>query len=86
MKNLMYCVLFFLQGSLDSMVLESSISLAQKIPSSKLCRNELVFIEHYVIKFNRELLVGVGRRVFAAIECHFANKTMNVRQKLLGNM
>lgn len=67
-----------------SLVVDSTTSLAQKTQSSTLCRNELVFIEHYVTKFKRELIVGIGRRVFAAIQCHFEHKIMDVRQELLG--
>ncbi|XP_073820155.1 uncharacterized protein [Musca autumnalis] len=70
-------------GSLDSIVLDSTTSLLEKTNTTQLCRNELVFIEHYLTKFKRDLLVGIGRRVFSAIQCHFENKMMNVRQELL---
>ncbi|XP_005186091.1 uncharacterized protein LOC101899017 [Musca domestica] len=70
-------------GSLASIVVDSTASLLEKTHTSHLCRNELVFIEHYLTKFKRDLLVGIGRRVFAAIQCHFENKIMNVRQELL---
>ncbi|XP_061396399.1 uncharacterized protein LOC133332032 [Musca vetustissima] len=70
-------------GSLASIVVDSTTSLLEKTHTSHLCRNELVFIEHYLTKFKRDLLVGIGRRVFAAIQCHFEHKIMNVRQELL---
>ncbi|XP_065357556.1 uncharacterized protein LOC135951766 [Calliphora vicina] len=70
-------------GSLTSIVVDSTTSLVQKTNCSNLCRNELVFIEHYVTKFKRGLIVGIGRRVFAAIQCHFEHKIMDVRQELL---
>ncbi|XP_023307593.2 fibrous sheath-interacting protein 2 [Lucilia cuprina] len=70
-------------GSLTSVVVDSTTSLVQKTNCSNLCRNELVFIEHYVTKFKRELIVGMGSRVFAAIQCHFEQKVMDVRQELL---
>lgn len=65
--------------------MDSTTSLVQKTQTTHLCRNELIFIEHYLTKFKRDFIVGVGRRVFAAIQCHFENKIMNVRQELLGN-
>uniref|UniRef100_A0A1B0AHB3 Uncharacterized protein n=1 Tax=Glossina pallidipes TaxID=7398 RepID=A0A1B0AHB3_GLOPL len=70
-------------GSLDSLVIESMTSLVNKAQTPHLCRNEMIFIEHYLAKFKRELLVGVGRLVFATLECHFQNKVMNIRQELL---
>ncbi|KAL9874500.1 uncharacterized protein LOC119641849 [Glossina fuscipes] len=70
-------------GSLDSLVIDSTTSLVNKAQTPHLCRNEIVFIEHYLVKFKRELIVGVGRIVFAALQCHFQNKIMNVRQELL---
>lgn len=73
-----------MQGSLDSIVIVSNADLAKKSRTETLCRNELVFIEHYVASFKRQLIVGIGRRVFAAIECHFNGKIMNVRQELMG--
>lgn len=51
-----------------------------------LCRNELIFIEHYIIKFKRELIVGVGKRVFSAIDYHFSKKIMDVRPELLSEL
>ncbi|KAI8125291.1 Fibrous sheath-interacting protein 2 [Lucilia cuprina] len=74
---------FVIFGSLTSVVVDSTTSLVQKTNCSNLCRNELVFIEHYVTKFKRELIVGMGSRVFAAIQCHFEQKVMDVRQELL---
>uniref|UniRef100_A0A1B0FMU2 Uncharacterized protein n=1 Tax=Glossina morsitans morsitans TaxID=37546 RepID=A0A1B0FMU2_GLOMM len=73
---------FVLFGSLDSLVIDSTTSLVNKAQTPHLCRNEIVFIEHYLVKFKRELIVGVGRLVFAAIQCHFQNKIMDVRQEL----
>ncbi|XP_075158419.1 uncharacterized protein LOC142231677 [Haematobia irritans] len=70
-------------GSLASIVIDSTTSLAQRTPSLNLSRNDLVFIEHYFIKFKRDLIVGIGRRVFAAIQCHFEDKIMDVRHELL---
>uniref|UniRef100_A0A1A9VLM9 Uncharacterized protein n=1 Tax=Glossina austeni TaxID=7395 RepID=A0A1A9VLM9_GLOAU len=70
-------------GLLDSLVIDSTTSLVNKAQTPHFCRNEIVFIEHYLIKFKRELIVGVGRLVFAAVQCHFQNKIMNVRQGLL---
>uniref|UniRef100_A0A1A9URE9 Uncharacterized protein n=1 Tax=Glossina austeni TaxID=7395 RepID=A0A1A9URE9_GLOAU len=70
-------------GSLDSLVINSTTSLVNKAQTPHLCRNEVVFIEHYLVKFKRELIVGVGRLVFVALQCHFQNKIMNVRQELL---
>ncbi|TMW51439.1 hypothetical protein DOY81_003464 [Sarcophaga bullata] len=70
-------------GSLTSIVLDSTTSLAKKTNCTNLCRNELIFIEHYLAKFKRELIVGIGRKVFGAIQCHFEHKIMDVRQELL---
>ncbi|KAM7354157.1 uncharacterized protein ACRADG_005939 isoform 2-T2 [Cochliomyia hominivorax] len=70
-------------GSLTSIVVDSTTTLMEKTHCTNLCRNELVFIEHYVTKFKRELIVGIGRRVFSAIQCHFEHKVMDVRQELL---
>lgn len=64
--------------------MDSTTSLAKKTNCTNLCRNELIFIEHYLAKFKRELIVGIGRKVFAAIQCHFEHKIMDVRQELLG--
>ena len=49
----------------------------------KLCRNDVVFIEHYIAKFRRDLIVGMSAKVFKAIQCHFDGKVMTVRQELL---
>ncbi|XP_017481257.1 PREDICTED: uncharacterized protein LOC108370436 [Rhagoletis zephyria] len=68
-------------GSLASIKVHSEEHIFNNMPN--LCRNELIFIEHYIIKFKRELIIGVGRRVFSAIDCHFSNKIMDVRPLLL---
>lgn len=65
-------------------MVDSTTSLANKVQAPHLCRREMVFIEHYLTKFKRKLIVGVGRRVFAAIQCHFESKIMKVRTELLG--
>uniref|UniRef100_A0A1B0FDN1 Uncharacterized protein n=1 Tax=Glossina morsitans morsitans TaxID=37546 RepID=A0A1B0FDN1_GLOMM len=70
-------------GSLDSLVIDSMTSLVNRAKTPHLCRNEMIFIEYYLTKFKRELIVGVGRLVFAIIQCPFQNKIMNVRQELL---
>lgn len=46
-------------------------------------RSDVVFIEHYLVKFKRDLLVGLDKQVFAAIQCHFENRIMDVREELL---
>lgn len=46
-------------------------------------RNQIVYIEHYLVKFKRDLLVGLDKLVFAAIQCHFENQMMEVREELL---
>ncbi|CAD6998893.1 unnamed protein product [Ceratitis capitata] len=68
-------------GSLASIKVNSDESLFSNMPN--LCRNELIFIEHYIIKFKRDLIVGVGKRVFSAIDYHFSKKIMDVRPELL---
>ncbi|XP_017152422.2 uncharacterized protein LOC108162275 [Drosophila miranda] len=72
-------------GSLASLVVsqigEQMIQDKVRLPHMK--RNEIVFIEHYLVKFKRELLVGLDKTVFAAIQCHFENRTMDVREELL---
>ncbi|XP_018796845.1 PREDICTED: uncharacterized protein LOC108973811 [Bactrocera latifrons] len=68
-------------GSLASIKVQSEENMFSNIPN--LCRNELIFIEHYIIKFKRELIVGVGKRVFSAIDYHFSKKIMDVRPELL---
>lgn len=67
-------------------MVDSTTSLVQKTNCTNLCRNELIFIEHYLTKFKRELIVGMGRRVFTAIQCFFEGKVMDVRQELLGKL
>lgn len=49
-----------------------------------LTQYDIIYLEHNIIKFKRELIVGLGRRVFSAIQCHFENKIMDVRKELLG--
>ncbi|XP_030384343.1 uncharacterized protein LOC115631669 [Scaptodrosophila lebanonensis] len=72
-------------GSLTSLVV-SQIGeqvIQEKVRLPHLNRNEIVFIEHYLVKFKRELLVGMDKQVFTAIQCHFENRIMDVREELL---
>lgn len=72
-------------GSLTSLVVsqigEQVIQEKMRLPHMN--RNEIVFIEHYLVKFKRELLVGLDKQVFAAIQCHYENRIMEVREELL---
>lgn len=72
------------KGSLASLIIDSTVDLAGKTNCDNLSRNDLVFIEHYVIRFKRELIVGIGRKVFTAIQCHYEKRSVKVRQELLG--
>ncbi|EDW45368.1 GM16727 [Drosophila sechellia] len=72
-------------GSLASLVV-SQIGeqvIQDKVRLPHLNRNQIVFIEHYLVKFKRDLLVGLDKLVFAAIQCHFENRMMEVREELL---
>lgn len=72
-------------GSLASLVV-SQIGeqvIQDKVRLPHMNRNEIVFIEHNLVKFKRELLVGLDKLVFAAIQCHFENKIMEVREDLM---
>ncbi|XP_034097804.1 uncharacterized protein LOC117563533 [Drosophila albomicans] len=72
-------------GSLTSLVV-SQIGdqvVQEKVHLPHLNRSQVVFIEHYLVKFKRELLVGLDKQVFAAIQCHFENRIMEVREELL---
>ncbi|XP_034669892.1 uncharacterized protein LOC117902559 [Drosophila subobscura] len=72
-------------GSLASLVVSQigEQMIQDKVRLPHLNRNEIVFIEHYLVKFKRELLVGLDKTVFAAIQCHFENRMMDVREELL---
>ncbi|XP_026843364.1 uncharacterized protein LOC6604689 [Drosophila persimilis] len=72
-------------GSLASLVVSQigEQMIQDKVRLPHMNRNEIVFIEHYLVKFKRELLVGLDKTVFAAIQCHFENRTMDVREELL---
>lgn len=72
-------------GSLTSLVVGQVQEQAKQTPARMphLTRSEVVFIEYYFVKFKRELLVGVDKQVFAAIQCHFENRIMDVREELL---
>ncbi|XP_017856972.1 PREDICTED: uncharacterized protein LOC108609741 [Drosophila arizonae] len=72
-------------GSLTSLVV-SQIGdqvIQEKVRLPHLNRKEVIFIEHYLVKFKRELLVGLDKQVFAAIQCHYENRIMEVREELL---
>lgn len=72
-------------GSLTSLVVSQVGEQAKQSPINMphMSRSEVVFIEHYLVKFKRDLLVGVDKQVFAAIQCHFENRIMEVREELL---
>lgn len=57
--------------------------IQEKVRLPHLNRKEIIFIEHYLVKFKRELLVGLDKQVFAAIQCHYENRIMEVREELL---
>ncbi|KAH8412311.1 hypothetical protein KR009_001151 [Drosophila setifemur] len=72
-------------GSLASLVV-SQIGeqvIQDKVRLPHLNRDQIVFIEHNLVKFKRDLLVGLDKLVFAAIQCHFENRMMDVREELL---
>ncbi|XP_001989114.2 uncharacterized protein LOC6561440 [Drosophila grimshawi] len=72
-------------GSLASLIVgqvgEQEVHEKQHLPHMN--RNEIVFIEHYLVKFKREMFVRLDKQVFAAIQCHFENRFMEVREELL---
>ncbi|KAH8262311.1 hypothetical protein KR038_002266 [Drosophila bunnanda] len=72
-------------GSLASLAVsqigERVIQDRSRMPHLK--RHQIVYIEHYLVKFKRDLLVGLDKLVFAAIQCHFDNQMMEVREELL---
>ncbi|XP_068151678.1 uncharacterized protein [Drosophila tropicalis] len=72
-------------GSLASLVVsqigEQVIQDKVKLPHMN--RIEIVFIEHYLVKFKRDFLVGLDKMVFTAIQCYFDNRIMDVREELL---
>ncbi|KAH8402992.1 hypothetical protein KR222_002368 [Zaprionus bogoriensis] len=72
-------------GSLTSLVVSQigEQAIQEKVHLPHMNRSEIVFIEHYMVKFKRELLVGLDKQVFAAIQCHFENRIMDVREELL---
>lgn len=73
-------------GSLTSLVVGQvgeQVAQAPHIQMPHLSRSEVVFIEHYMVNFKRDLLVGLDKQVFAAIQCHFENRIMDVREELL---
>ncbi|XP_055849697.1 uncharacterized protein LOC129914455 [Episyrphus balteatus] len=79
-------------GSLTSVVIDpddddneddNANNLTKKRKSlHQLSRDQRIFVEHLFIKFKRELIVGVGKQVMAAIECHKKNKILRVRKEL----
>ncbi|KAH8273627.1 hypothetical protein KR018_004965 [Drosophila ironensis] len=72
-------------GSLASLVVSQlgEQVIQDKVRLPHLNRNQIVFIEHYLVKFKRDILVGLDKLVFAAIQCHFENRKMEVREELL---
>ncbi|ALC38540.1 CG3345 [Drosophila busckii] len=72
-------------GSLASLVVShiGEQVIQEKVRLPHLNRMQIVFIEHYLVKFKRELLVGLDKQVFTAIQCHFENRIMEVREELL---
>ncbi|XP_037951793.1 calponin homology domain-containing protein DDB_G0272472-like [Teleopsis dalmanni] len=70
-------------GSLASIALGSDEDIKKRMNLSHLSRNEIIYIEHMLVKFMRELIVTMDNRVFNAVRVHLEGKIYDVRRDLI---